>query len=70
MQEKNIDSWMNPNAITIVLPPQPKAITAKWQLATEEQMTHVICMPNVTTAQIDELVSDIVREGNKTFPED
>ena len=68
MQENGIESWMNKNAITIVFPPQPNPIYKKWQLATEEEMTHVICMPNVTTQQIDELVEDIVKEGHKTFP--
>ncbi|WP_417608883.1 histidine decarboxylase [Owenweeksia hongkongensis] len=56
----NIPAWRNPNAITVVIPPQPKVVAAKWQLATEGDLSHVICMPNVTHAQIDDLIQDIL----------
>jgi histidine decarboxylase len=70
MQKHGIQCWKNKNAITVVFPPQPEEITQKWQLATEESMTHVICMPNVTKEQIDALILDIADHGNKYFPVD
>lgn len=54
-----INAWRNPNAITVVLPKTSKSIKDKWQLATEGEISHVICMPNVTKTQIDELITDI-----------
>lgn len=54
-----INAWRNPGAITVVLPKVSNTIKAKWQLATEENITHIICMPNVSKNQIDEFVKDI-----------
>ncbi len=59
LQKIGINAWRNPNAITVVLPKTPKSIKDKWQLATEGDISHVICMPNVTKVQIDEFVSDL-----------
>jgi len=54
-----IKAWRNPNAITVILPKMAKSIKDKWQLATENDIAHVICMPNVTKSQIDDFVNDI-----------
>ncbi len=69
-QKHRIACWKNTGAITVVIPPQPKHIQAKWQLATEEKCSHIICMPNVTKDQIDMVVSEIVQTGNAQFPVD
>ncbi|WP_316746825.1 histidine decarboxylase [Pedobacter gandavensis] len=55
-----IAAWSNPNAITVVFPAPAKWICQKWQLASENGLSHVICMPNVTCAQIDELIADLI----------
>ena len=59
LQKIGINAWRNPNAITVVLPKTPKSIKDKWQLATEGDISHVICMPNVTKTQIDEFIHDL-----------
>lgn len=59
LQKIGVNAWRNPNAITVVLPKTPKSIKDKWQLATEGEVAHVICMPNVTKQQIDEFVNDL-----------
>lgn len=59
LKKIGIKAWRNPNAITVVLPKMPKSIKDKWQLATEGDIAHVICMPNVTKNQIDNFVNDI-----------
>ncbi|TYP97571.1 L-histidine carboxy-lyase (histamine-forming) [Tenacibaculum adriaticum] len=64
-----IDAWRNPNAITVVLPKTPKRIKDKWQLATEGNISHVICMPNVSKTQIDEFVNDL-KNTTDAFSED
>lgn len=56
-----IEAWTNKGAITVVFPQISEAIKEKWQLATEE-VTHIICMPNVTKEQIDEFIKDVVKE--------
>lgn len=59
LNEIGIPAWRNPNAITVVFPKVADTIIAKWQLATQETISHIICMPSVTKNQIDELISDI-----------
>jgi histidine decarboxylase len=56
-----IDAWMNKGSITVVFPKVSDSIKEEWQLATDE-ITHVICMPNVTKTQIDKFIADIIRE--------
>ncbi|WP_047247819.1 histidine decarboxylase [Maribacter thermophilus] len=61
-----INAWTNPGAITVVLPKVSDSIKKKWQLATED-ITHVICMPNVSKQQIDEFIKDITTEKNEAL---
>lgn len=59
LKEIGINAWRNSNAITVVFPKTSDKIKAKWQLATEGETSHIICMPNVTKQQIDELILDM-----------
>ncbi|WP_445722124.1 histidine decarboxylase [Flavobacterium sp.] len=59
LKEIGVAAWRNPNAITVVFPKTSNEIKLKWQLATEGDIAHVICMPNVTKEQIDALVEDM-----------
>ena len=54
-----VDAWRNPNAITVVFPEVPTNIKEKWQLATAEGKTHLICMPGIHKSQIDTFVDDL-----------
>ena len=55
-----IEAWRNPQALTVVLPAPAKSVRDKWQLASSDGISHVICMPHVTRRQIDTLLADIV----------
>jgi histidine decarboxylase len=59
LQQAGVDAWRNPNAITIVFPEVAEAVREKWQLATAEGKTHLICMPNVRKDQIDQFIGDL-----------
>lgn len=59
LTEMGISAWRNPNAITVNFPEPSLSIRKKWQLAAEGGFSHVICMPNVSKAQIDELLGEI-----------
>lgn len=52
-----VDAWRNPDCITVVLPRVPEALKEKYQLATANGITHLICLPNVSRGQIDEFVA-------------
>lgn len=60
LKSLGIDAWRNTNAITVVFPAPAKWIRQKWQLASENGLSHIICMPNVDKAQIDELIADVI----------
>lgn len=59
LKELGIPAWRNSNALTVVFPMPSMHIQRKWQLATAEGISHIICMPNVSTEQIDALVEDL-----------
>lgn len=58
-----ISSWRNPQAITVVFPTPALPVREKWQLASSEGNSHVVCMPHVRTEQIDALLADICGVG-------
>lgn len=59
LQKIGVAAWRNPQAITVVLPRVPESVKTRYQLATANGITHIICMPNVTRAQIDTFVADL-----------
>lgn len=59
LRERGIKAWRNPDALTVVFPDPPAAARRKWQLASENGWSHIICMPNVEKSQIDQFVEDI-----------
>ncbi|NNF15101.1 MAG: histidine decarboxylase [Gammaproteobacteria bacterium] len=64
-RQVGIDAWRNPQALTVVFPSPAQSVCTKWQLASNEGISHVICMPHVTRAQIDKLRDDIVVAAGK-----
>lgn len=60
-----IAAWKNPGAITVVFPAVNKQLKNKWQLATEGDITHIICMPNVTKKQIDTFVQELQQHSTR-----
>ena len=59
LKEIGVEAWSNPGSLTVVMPRTPDAVKQKWQLATEGEVSHIICMPNVTKEQIDEFIEDL-----------
>ncbi|WP_233195835.1 histidine decarboxylase [Aquimarina sp. MAR_2010_214] len=62
LKKLGIEAWRNPNAITIIFPAPNSEIINKWQLATEKEQSHIICMPNVSYEQIDNFIADMELE--------
>jgi len=59
LNEIGISAWSNPNALTVVFPKPCVHICKKWQLATENEIAHVICMPGITKEKLMEFVDDL-----------
>ena len=55
---RGIDAWRHRNSVTVVFPKPPPEVFRKWQIAPEGNEAHIITMPHVTRAMIDELVED------------
>jgi histidine decarboxylase len=53
------ETRLNPHAFTVVLRTPPQAVRDKWVLANDGQWSHIVCVPGVTAAQIDEFVADL-----------
>jgi histidine decarboxylase len=57
---------LNDLSCTVVLErPLDDALIKRWQLACEEDIAHVVVMPNVTVAKIDKFVEELVNCKNK-----
>jgi histidine decarboxylase len=64
-KQAGIEAWRNPQALTVVFPQPSKEVRDKWQLASASGYSHLICMPHVSRAQVDELMSDICNAGER-----
>lgn len=67
-QERGIPAWRNPNSVTVVFPRPPAAVFDKWQIAPLGDLAHLITMPHVTRAMVDELVDDCLTPGAAAGP--
>ena len=54
--ERGIPAWRNRNSVTVVFPRPAAEIVQAWQLAPLGDIAHVITMPHVTRAMVDEIV--------------
>jgi histidine decarboxylase len=52
-------AWRNPHAMTVMLGRLPTHVSARWPLPTDGDWSHIVCMPGVTTTQVDDLVHDL-----------
>ncbi len=62
LKEIGVAAWRNPNTITVNFPSPSLTIRQKWQLASENGGSHIICMPNVQKEQIDQLIVEMAAE--------
>ncbi|MEM7230746.1 MAG: histidine decarboxylase [Planctomycetota bacterium] len=58
-REAGIEAWRNNNSVTVVFPRPADEVLKKWQIAVFHDIGHIITMPHIREAQIDELVADI-----------
>jgi len=54
-----LHAWRNDNAITVIFSEINKELRLKWQLASDNGNTHLICMPGISKERIDLLIKDI-----------
>jgi histidine decarboxylase len=54
-----IHAWRHRNSVTVVFPRPADEVIARWQIAPSQKIAHIITMPHVTRAMIDDVVEDI-----------
>lgn len=54
--------WINDYSTTVVIRRPPEKIIRKWQMAVSEEWSHIIVMPHMNKAKIDELIEDLRQE--------
>ncbi|MFN0076851.1 MAG: histidine decarboxylase [Prosthecobacter sp.] len=64
LRAQGIDAWRHPNSVTVVFPKPPQSMMEKWIIAPRKKIGHLIVMPHVTTAIIDEFVTDFAAALN------
>jgi histidine decarboxylase len=58
LEQRIPEAWRNQNSITVVIPRASPEIIDKWQLATQDNLSHVICMPHVTKDKLDLFIKE------------
>jgi histidine decarboxylase len=53
------EAYRHPHAFTVVLKTPPPAVLARWVLVSVAGFSHLITMPGVSLAQVDEFVTDL-----------
>lgn len=59
LQKIGVKAWRNQHALTVVFDRPSDEICARWQLASENEWSHLICMPGITHDHIDRFVADL-----------
>lgn len=62
LKKLGLNAWRNNQALTVVFPKPSKALCTKYQLASEDDIAHIICIPGITTQDIDNFISDLKAE--------
>ena len=66
LRDSGFRCQLNPLSTTVVLErPKDENVVQRWQLACEEDIAHVVVMPNVTRDKIDRFIQDLIFSRNK-----
>lgn len=60
LNENHIKAWRNKNSIIVVIPRPAAAVTKKWQLASQGDISHIITLPHITTETIEQILADLL----------
>lgn len=59
LRAKGIDAWRHDeNSVTVVFPRPPEPVMKKWIIAPRKKIGHIITLPSMTEAIIDEFAND------------
>jgi histidine decarboxylase len=58
LKTHGIEAWRHNNSVTVVFPRPPAEMMQKWIIAPKKGIGHIITLPHVTEALLDEFVND------------
>lgn len=64
-----LEARRNNSALTVVFSRPASWICEKWQLASERDISHLVCMPHTKKEQIDSLLTDIISDQSNSHDE-
>lgn len=59
LNELNLNAWRNPNSFIVVFDYCAPEVLSKWQIATYQNLAHIIPMPHVKKAQIEQFITEL-----------
>ena len=65
-----IHAWRHRNSVTVVFPRPGEEVIARWQIAPNRDIAHMITLPHVTRPMIDAVVADVAASLDKTRKQD
>lgn len=69
LKAADIEAWRHDeNSVTVVFPRPPESLMQKWVIAPRKKIGHIITLPPVSEAAIDELVADFAQAVKKEQP--
>lgn len=68
-KQSSINSWRNTNSPIVVFPCPSEKIEIKWQLASKENISHIITLPHLTREKIAEAAKEVSGDLNKNKKE-
>ncbi len=68
LEQAGVKVMLNELSSTVVFErPREEAFVRKWQLACEGEVAHVVVMPNVHMAILEEFVADLIASRTRHF---
>ncbi len=68
-RENGVEAWRNENSITVVFPRPAEKTAEKWQLASKDDISHIITLPHLNRATIEAIVKETARDLEKNRKE-
>lgn len=62
LKSLGVNAWRNNEALTVVMEKPSEKICKKYQLASEDNIAHIICVPGITKEQLDVFLEDVKME--------
>lgn len=68
LHDRGIPAWRHANSITVVFPRPPASLMKKWIIAPKNDIGHIIVLPHVTDAILDDFIEDFAAARSTPAP--